>query len=68
MVSLQPSLPLEGKLLVAGFVDVQTFETKAFLPLEGYQSFTVRDNILCLYALSFAHCLTQLFFFFFHAA
>ncbi|XP_039137655.1 anamorsin homolog [Dioscorea cayenensis subsp. rotundata] len=37
----KPSLPLEGKLLVAGFVDVQTFETKAFLPLEGYQSFTL---------------------------
>lgn len=37
----KPSLPLERKLLVAGFIDVQTFETKAFLPIEGLQSFTL---------------------------
>lgn len=35
---------LERKLLFAGFLDVQATETKAFLPLEGAQSLTIKGK------------------------
>lgn len=42
--SLQVKATLERKLLFAGFLDVQALETKAFLPLEGTQSVTIKAN------------------------
>ncbi|KAJ0968960.1 hypothetical protein J5N97_021837 [Dioscorea zingiberensis] len=37
----KPSLSLERQLLVVGFLGVHALETRAFLPLEGFQSYTL---------------------------